>query len=42
MYVTHMVLTNTRFYVVYVKMNHCEAHLVVTSRVIDSKGLGWQ
>ena len=22
-----------------VRMNHCEAHLVVTSRVIDSKGL---
>ena len=36
---THLVLKNTRFCVLYVKINHYEAHLMVTSIVIDSKGL---
>ena len=28
-----------QFCILSVRMNHCEAHLIVTSRVIDSKGL---
>ena len=37
---THLRLTNSRFRVLYVKMNNFEAHLVVSSRVVDSKVLG--
>ena len=37
-WVTQVLLTDTRFCVRYIRMNHCEAHLMITSRVIDSKG----
>ena len=35
--VTYLRLTNSRFCVFYVKMNHFEAHLMVSLRVVDSK-----
>ena len=38
-YVTHLRLTNSRFCIFYVKINYLEMHLMVSSRVIDSKVL---
>ena len=38
-YVTYLRLTNSRFFVFYVKMIHFEAPLMVSSRVVDSKVL---
>ena len=38
-YVTHLKLTNSRFCILYVKMNHFEAHVMVSSRAVDSKVL---
>ena len=38
LFVSNTLEIDTRFFVLYVKMNHCVAHLMVTSRV-DSKGL---
>ena len=35
--VTHLRLINSRFAVFYVKLDHFEAHLMVSSRVVDSK-----
>ena len=37
-YVTHLRLPNTRSCILYIRMNHREVHLMVTSRVIDSNG----
>ena len=37
--VTHLGLTNSRFCVFYTKMNHFEAHLMVSSKIVDSKVL---
>ena len=31
-------INNTEFYVLSVEMNHCDANVIVISRVIDSKG----
>ena len=36
--VTHFGLTNIAFCILYVRMNHCETHLMGTSKVIASKG----
>ena len=32
-------LTNTRFHVLYFTRSHCKAHLMITSRIIDTKRL---
>ena len=37
--VTYLGLTNTTFHVLFVRMDHFKVHLMVASRVIDSKGL---
>ena len=36
-YVTHLRLTNSRFCILCVRMNHFEVHLMVSSREVDSK-----
>ena len=37
--VTHLRLTNSRFCILYVRMNHFEVHLMVSSREVDTKVL---
>ena len=37
--VTHLRLTNTTFCVPHARMDHCEAHLMVTPILIDCKGM---
>ena len=39
-HICFIVLTNTRLCVLFVRMNRSEVHLMVTSRVTYSKGLG--
>ena len=38
-WVTHLRLSNSRFCILYAKMKHFESHLMVSSRVVDSKVL---
>ena len=42
MQVTYLGLNNTRFCILYVKINHYEVYLIVISRVIDPNDSGWQ